>query len=163
MRLGTLSSPPPVVVISARNASPRSLAFLSLHVWAYLSKPLPTDLLPQTCARILSAVGRSPSVVSVEGRAATRRPLVVAVTLLSAEGVPVASGRILDLLTDGAQVDLGIRLAQDGRVRLAMTRPDADEPVIISAQVRWREGAILGVRFADLPADAIARLAALLD
>lgn len=162
-QLGTLPSPPPVVVISGRDAPPRSLASLPRHVWAYLSKPFPMDFLLQTCARILAVVARPPAVVSVERRRTRRRPLIVEVTLLSAEGVPVASGRVLDLSMDGAQIDLGIPLVRDSQVRLAVTLPDAVAPLIVTAEVRWKEGHVLGVRFVNPTPNVIARLCSLLD
>jgi hypothetical protein len=59
-------------------------------------------------------------------------------------------------------MDLGTPLAQDSRVALAISLPDGIEPLTVVARVRWRDGAILGVRFEELSAPAVARLAALL-
>jgi CheY-like chemotaxis protein len=161
-KLATLPAPPPIIVISGVSGSPRMLGSLQPFVRAYLSKPFPADFLLQTCARILDAVEREPARVAVERRKSVRHPVTIEVSLLSAEGVPLVRGHVLDLSADGAQIDLGIPLAQDSRVGLALSLPDGVAPLNLAAQVRWREGAVMGVRFEDLPAEAVARLTRLL-
>ncbi len=160
-RLGYLSSPPPVVAMAGRNASPRSLTLVPRQVRAYLSRPFPLDSLLRACDRILVAAHGPAAPPAVERRHARRRALIVDVTLLSSEGQPIASGRVLDLSTDGVQIDLGVPLAQDSRVRLAIALPDAAAPLLATAEVRWREGHVLGLRFVDLPSVAADRLASL--
>ncbi len=160
-RLGYLSSPPPVVAMAGRDASRRSLALVPRQVQAYLSKPFPMDSLLRACDRILVVGHRRAESPPEDRRRAKRRALIVDVTLLSSEGQPVASGRVLDLSTGGVQVDLGVPLAQDSQVKLGIALPDAAEPLIATAEVRWREGHVVGMRFVDLPSEAVDRLAAL--
>jgi CheY-like chemotaxis protein len=161
-KLGALPAPPPIVVISGAEGSPGMLGSLQPLVRACLSKPFPAGFLLQTCARVLDAVERARACVVVERRKSVRRPVAIDVTLLSAEGVPLVRGYVLDLSVDGAHLDLGIPLAQDSRVALAISLPDGAEPLTLVGQVRWRDGAIMGVRFEDPSAEAAARLTRLL-
>jgi CheY-like chemotaxis protein len=114
-KLGALPAPPPIVVISGAEGSPGMLGSLQPLVRACLSKPFPAGFLLQTCARVLDAVERARACVVVERRKSVRRPVAIDVTLLSAEGVPLVRGHVLDLSVDGAHLDLGIPLAQDSR------------------------------------------------
>ncbi len=161
-KLGTLPAAPPIVVISGVHGSPQILGRLPRIVYAYLSKPFPVDFLLQTCARVLNAVERGPVSVAIERRKSVRLPVTVDVALLSSDGTPLVRGHILDLSAKGAQIDLGTPLAQDSRVTLAISLPDGIEPLTVAARVRWRDGVILGVRFEELSAPAVARLTALL-
>jgi hypothetical protein len=149
-------------VISGVHGSPQILGRLPHIVYAYLSKPFPVDFLLRTCARVLNTVERAPVRVAIERRKSVRQPLTIDVALLSSDGTPLVRGHILDLSAKGAQMDLGTPLAQDSRVALAISLPDGIEPLTVVARVRWRDGAILGVRFEELSAPAVARLAALL-
>jgi CheY-like chemotaxis protein len=155
-RLATTPSPPPLIVASARGVPPALRGAHSRLVWAFLSKPFPVGVLLQACERICASLERPP--IAIERRSEPRRTLVTEVALLSVEGTPVASGQVLDVSVHGAQVDLGVPLAVDSRVRLSLALPDEAQPLVVTGQVRWHEGSIVGVRFLDLGPDAEARL-----
>jgi CheY-like chemotaxis protein len=161
-KLAALPAPPPIVVISGVPGSPPSLGPLQPIVRGYLSKPFPPDFLLRTCARILAAIEREPERACVDRRKAVRHRVTIEVALLSMEGVPFVRGHVLDLSVEGAQIDLGVPLAQDSRVRLALFLPDGREPLDLVAQVRWRDGVAMGVRFERPTPEALARIEAVL-
>jgi CheY-like chemotaxis protein len=158
-----LPGAPPIVAISGQHASPRVLASLHAHVWAYLSKPFPVDFLLQTCARILAAVECEPVPVAPERRRGPRRPLFIGAVLLSAKGESISSGQVLNLSAHGAQVNLGVPLAVNSRIRLALALPDGAGPLTLDCLVRWREGPLIGVSYVDLTIESSQRLQAFLE
>jgi DNA-binding response OmpR family regulator len=157
-QIGMMVSPPPIVAISGQYASPKILSMLRPHIWAYLSKPFPPDFLLKTCATILAVAERKPIPVPVERRRERRRALLLGVTLISAEGKAVATGQLLDLSGYGAQVDLGVPLALNSRVRLSLALADGGPPLVLDTVIRWCEGTIVGVNFMDLSLESAARL-----
>jgi len=161
-KLAAVPSSPPIIAISGVPGSPPTLGPLQPLVRAYLSKPFPMDFLLRTCARVLAAVARESSRAGLDRRKAVRHRVTSEVALVSTDGLPFVRGHVLDLSVEGAQIDLGTPLAQDSRVALAFFLPDGQEPLNVAAQVRWRDGATMGVQFQGLPAAAASRIEALL-
>jgi hypothetical protein len=78
-----------------------------------------------------------------ERRREDRRPLLVEVTLPSAEGAPAVFGSLVDLSRGGFQLELGIPLEPGSPVRTVVSVPGS-APLSLEGQVRWRQSLIGG-------------------
>ncbi len=95
-----------------------------------------------------------------------RRPLIVEVTLLTAQGRPSIRGTLIDLSRRGFQMELGVSLEAGTPVRALVPVPGCG-PLSLEGRVRWRQalpgGFLVGGDLLDVDPEKARRLAALLD
>lgn len=132
---------PPVVLLSGRGEDPRRGRFREC-ISACLFKPLRPGDVVGTCRRVLEMAARAEHFVQ-ERRREDRRPLLVEVTLPSAEGAPAVFGSLVDLSRGGFQLELGIPLEPGSPVRTVVSVPGS-APLSLEGQVRWRQSLIGG-------------------
>ena len=154
--LDQIPDPPPVVIVSGRPTASRNLGKLERHVRAFVSKPFNMANLVQTCHRVLATAKVAPP--PVERRRAARRSLLIQASLLSRSGSSLATGQISNLSLTGAEIFLEIPLAVGQILTLEIALPDGNEPLRLSAEVRWRDGSYLGLSFRDLSVEAVQRI-----
>ena len=132
---------PPVLILSERGEDPRRHGFQQC-ISACLFKPLRLGEVVGTCRRVLEMAARAEEFVQ-ERRREDRRPLVVEVTLPSAEGAPPVLGSLVDLSRGGFQLELGVPLDPGSAVRTVVSVPGS-APLSLEGQVRWRQSLIGG-------------------
>ena len=163
-RLHALPEPPPIVVLVAR-ADYRAFAqAIREGAAAYVFQPFVASDLLGLCEAVLARVGSAPS--SRELRQHVRRLVAAAVTVLSTDGVALASGEMTNLGAGGAQVHLPMRLDPSTSVRLMLPVPFG-EALLVDAVVQWNgrraSGFAHGLQFVDLTLARRRQLADLLD
>ncbi len=164
-RLKDQPSPPPIIAMSGMGTTePPGLHAVRRFVLGYLPKPFTHEQLTTICERALGAARAAPSALLtlVEHRKESRRNLLVAATLLSAEGTPAAVGQILNLSPSGAQIDLGAALDPGMEMTLAFEIPGGHGPFRVTGRIQWRKGGKLGLSFRDVTPDDHKRLEDLL-
>jgi two-component system, OmpR family, alkaline phosphatase synthesis response regulator PhoP len=129
------SDPPPIVLLASPGSNAKDGPFRDC-VAAYLAKPLHSDELVATCARILSA--RAVPDAIRDRRQESRRRLIVKVVLLSQDGNPVLAGRLVDLSKHGLQMEVGIALETGAPVRILLHMPGPNSQLELEGFVRWR-------------------------
>jgi len=162
-RLRALSPPPPVIALVAR-ADYRAFAqAIREGADAYVFRPFVAAGLLALCEAVLARPS-SPPVREV--RQHVRRLVSAEVTILSADGVALASGEMANLGAGGAQVRLPVRLEAKARVRVMLPVPFGDA-VVVDAVVQWNgriaSGFAHGLQFVDLTLARRRQLADLLD
>ena len=162
-RLRALPQPPPVIALVAR-ADYRAFAqAIREGADAYVFRPfVPADLL-SLCEAVLARVAARPV---REVRQHLRRLVAAEVTILSADGVALASGEMANLGAGGAQVRLPVPLDPSTRVRVMLPVPFGDA-LVVDAVVQWNgrraSGFAHGLQFVDLTLARRRQLADLLD
>lgn len=156
--------PPPVILLASRSDDPRSGPFQECIV-GYLYKPLHYGELVTACRRLLSA--RVPD-AGAERRQYRRRRLIVEVTLLSQDGSPAVTGKLVDLSAQGLQMEMSVSLAVGDKVRIILHVPGgATAQLALDGTVLWKkdaEGAFAyGLDLGTVPRDDARRLAAVLE
>ena len=130
---------------------------------AYVFRPFVAAGLLALCEAVLARPS-SPPVREV--RQHVRRLVSAEVTILSADGVALASGEMANLGAGGAQVRLPVRLEAKARVRVMLPVPFGDA-VVVDAVVQWNgriaSGFAHGLQFVDLTLARRRQLADLLD
>ena len=152
-RLEGHPSPPPIIAMSGMGTSePPALQAVHRYVVGYLPKPFTHEQLTTTCRRALDAVRAAPSDPRsfVDHRSERRRNLLVAATMMSAEGTPAALGQILNLSPSGAQLDLGAALHPGMEMTLAFEIPGGLGPFQVKGRIQWRKDGKLGLSFVDV-------------
>jgi len=163
VRLRAVPDPPPVIVVVAR-ADYRGFAqAIREGAAAYVFRPFVTADLLALCEAVL-ARGSGPPVREV--RQHVRRLVSAEVTVLSEDGVALASGEMGNLGAGGAQVRLPVRLDPATRVRLMLPVPFG-EALLMDAVVQWNSrtagGFGHGLQFVDLTLARRRQLEDLLD
>ena len=163
LRLRSLPDPPPVVVLVAR-ADYRAFAqAIREGAAAYVFRPFVASDLLGLCEAVLARVVSAPR---REVREHVRQLVAAEVTVLSTDGVALASGEMTNLGAGGAQVRLPVRLDPSTGVRLMLPVPFG-EALLVDAVVQWngrRAGGFAhGLRFVDLTLARRRQLADLLD
>jgi CheY-like chemotaxis protein len=163
LRLHALPDPPPVVVLVAR-ADYRAFAqAIREGAAAYVFRPFVGSDLLGLCEAVLARVASAPP---REVREHVRRLVVAEVTVLSTDGVALASGEMTNLGVGGAQVRLPVRLDPSTSVRLMLPVPFG-EALLVDAVVQWNgrraSGFAHGLQFVDLTLARRRQLADMLD
>jgi CheY-like chemotaxis protein len=125
----------PVVLLASPGMNPKDGPFREC-VAAYLTKPLHGAELTAACRRILNAKPEPPEIR--ERRQEGRRRLIVKVVLLSRDGSPVLSGRLVDLSKHGLQMEMDISLEPGDPVRILLHMPGPNSQLELEGPVRWR-------------------------
>jgi len=162
-RLRALPQPPPVIALVAR-ADYRGFAqAIREGADAYVFRPFVAADLLALCEAVLARAATPPA---REVRQHLRRLVSAEVTVLSADGVALASGEMANLGAGGAQVRLPVRLETRTRVRVMLPVPFGDA-VVVDAVVQWNariaSGFAHGLQFVDLTLARRRQLADLLD
>ena len=146
--LKELTVRPPVLVLTGMVDYPTFLRAVREGAAAFMVKPFRFQDLVGLCNRLLAAEKEQPA---VERRGALRRLLITDVDLLSAEGIPLARGDLVNLSASGARLDLGVPLEEGHRVRLAVNVPGHVRAFRLEATVQWQRpvpaGFAHGLRF----------------
>lgn len=154
---------PPVIVLTGHGSYEAFTRAVRGGVSGYVSKPFSLDELLLTVSRAL-ATGLPPA---HDRRHDPRRLLVVRVRIAGPDAASLAVGELVNLTTQGGQVDLAVPLARGGRVRLTFDIPGGGTPMVLDAVVEWQqalEGRYLhGLVFRDLSADSQRELEQLLE
>jgi len=115
---------------------------------------------------LTDGLARAASAPAREVRQHVRRLVAAEVTVLSAEGVTLAAGELVNLGAGGAQVRLPVRLDPSTRVRVMLPVPVGDA-LIVDAVVQWHgrtaSGFYHGLQFVDLTLARRRQLSDLLD
>ena len=127
---------PPVVLLSDRGEDPRKGRFREC-ILACLFKPLQPGAFLGTCRRVLDMAARAEDFIQ-DRRRDHRRPLIVEVTLLTAEGQPSIHGILIDLSRRGFQMELGVSLDPGTPLRALVPIPGAAS-LSLEGRVRWRQ------------------------
>jgi len=155
---------PPVLLLSERGEDPRKGRFREC-ILACLFKPLHPGAFLGTCRRVLDMAARAEHFIQ-DRRRDNRRPLIVEVTLLTAEGRPSIRGTLIDLSRGGFQMELGVSLDAGTPVRALVPVPGSG-PLSLEGRVRWRQalpgGFLVGGDLLDVDPEKARLLAALLD
>jgi CheY-like chemotaxis protein len=148
--IATLSCPPPVIVASGL-IEPVPPSPLSALVVGSLSKPFRVDALLRMCHEVLATPVRQPASGS---RKESRRTFFVEATLLSEEGAPLVTGRLVQLSRGGFRLDLAAVLAAGEPAFISFRIPGRDQPLELRGRVCWSNGRTMGVETEGLtPAD----------
>jgi CheY-like chemotaxis protein len=166
--LRTLSSPPPVVVMTALADYATFARVVKEGASAYVCKPFRFHELVATCQGVLLAETRSPAAARAEDRRRSRRrSLMVEVRVLSREMSPIALGELMNISTRGARVDLGVPLEKGTTIRIAFHVPGNANRFTLAGDVLWRgpspRGFAHGLSFLNLDAEEEQQLAELLE
>jgi DNA-binding response OmpR family regulator len=138
----TMSSPPPVVVISgAHEIVPPG--HLTRYVTGYVFKPFDVTQLLRTCD---AAMGSAAVVPKGGSRKEPRRTFLVETTLVSESGLPLAQAQLLQVSRGGFRVELAIPLQTGDPVRIAFRVPGRPDPLVLQGHVRWRQDFTLGAQ-----------------
>jgi DNA-binding response OmpR family regulator len=161
--------PPPVVLLSARSDFATLSRGIREGAAAYVFKPFRFHELVATCQRVLLEGARrtGPALAVEERRQHPRRVAVVNVKVLSRERSPITLGELVNISLGGAEVQLGLALAQGDLVRLAFHIPGGGSGLTMLCEVRWRlpaagHGFAHGLRFTELGPDEERQLRELL-
>jgi CheY-like chemotaxis protein len=125
---------PPVLLLSERGGDPRRGRFREC-IAACLFKPVKPSEFVGTCRRILDLAHKAESFPE-ERRREPRRRLIVEVTVLSSEGLPVRLGSLVDLSAGGFQIELGVPLRPGEAVRAVLPVPGSS-PLDLEGRIRW--------------------------
>ncbi len=154
--LWRLTTPPPVLAISAPYSSPQSLAMLSHHVRGHLTKPISPGALLEACRRLLETPEAPRRPLGEERRSEPRQMIIGEAVFLTSKGRPAFSGQLLELSTSGARIDVGLlpeaSLGKGRVIRLAICLPPGAERVEMRARIEWRRESTIGVNFIDVDA-----------
>jgi DNA-binding response OmpR family regulator len=149
-----LSTPPPVIAISAPFSSPEALAMLSHHVRGHLTKPISANALLSTCRRLLQRQDAPQDTRPAERRSEPRRTFVGEVTFLTSKGRPLYSAQLLELSLSGARIEMGplpeTSFTPQQDVLLALRLPPSFQELHITARVEWCKDTLMGVRFINI-------------
>jgi CheY-like chemotaxis protein len=152
--MSVLPERPPVLVLTGLVDYPSFLRAVREGASAFLVKPFRFQDLVSICERMLESGGEPPD---DERRGHRRRLLITDVDLLSADGVPLTRGDLVNVSRSGARLDLGVPLAEGNHVCLAVNIPGQARPLRLQATVQWQKplGHFFahGLRFAGLGAD----------
>jgi CheY-like chemotaxis protein len=162
-RLRALPEPPPVIALVAR-ADYRAFAqAIREGADAYAFRPFVAADLLSLCETVLVRAATPPV---REVRRHHRRLVAAEVTILSEDGVALASGEMANLGAGGAQVRLLVPLDPKTRVRVILPVPFGDA-LVVDAVVQWNgrraTGFAHGLQFVDLTLARRRQLADLLD
>ena len=162
-RLRALPAPPRVIALVAR-ADYRAFAqAIREGADAYVFRPFVAADLLALCEAVLARAIIPPV---REVRQHVRRLVSAEVTVLSADGVPLASGEMANLGAGGAHVRLPVRVDPATRVRVLLPVPFGDA-LVVDAVVQWNgrtaSGFAHGLQFVDLTLARRRQLADLLD
>jgi two-component system OmpR family response regulator len=149
----TMPQPPRVLVVSGmREVVPPG--DLAACVAGCVHKPFDIGGLLKSCAAVLAVPAVSSPATG--NRRERRRTLVVATTLLSAEGTPLALGQLLEVSPTGFRLELALSLRPGDAVSVSFQIPGQDRPVRLTGRVRWRRESVMGAVAIDLsPEDAV--------
>jgi hypothetical protein len=125
-----------VLLLSDRGEDPRKGRFREC-ILACLFKPLQPGAFLGTCRRVLDMAARAEDFIQ-DRRRDHRRPLIVEVTLLTAEGQPSIHGILIDLSRRGFQMELGVSLDPGTPLRALVPIPGAAS-LSLEGRVRWRQ------------------------
>ena len=146
----TLEDPPPVIVATglAEVVPPGTLGE---HVAGYLFKPFRAETLLEMSADVLAGPLLTPPSGS---RKEARRTYVVEAALLSEDGWPLATGRLVQISPAGFRFELTAPVRPGDTVMIAFRIPGRDRPLELAGEVRWRGAAMMGVEMRRLdPSD----------
>lgn len=147
-RMAQMPDPPVVIVLSGRAIDPSQRQGLRAFVRGLLSKPFVVQVLLSTIETALQE--RPIENQQDERRCEPRRPLVAEATIMSKEGNAVMTGRIQNLSTRGAQLNVGAPIDPGTNLNVAVKVPDQEHPINSDGQVRWRQEHELGFKFEKL-------------
>jgi hypothetical protein len=154
-RLRQTEHPPPVILISGVRDQ-ISQGNLGNPVAGYLPKPFRVEEVLAMAGRVIEASRATQK--EVDRRRAVRRPFVAEGLLLDHEGEPLARGTVVNISKGGARFDLGVGLTIGESVRMAMTVPGAQDPIVVVGEIRWSNEGTLGIQFQDVSPEAAGRL-----
>jgi len=154
-RLREGDDPPPIVVITAPGMSEEFTRGVREGVAGFVSRPFHMGELVDTCRRAIEAGERRSLEPEIEERRRdARRPLQIAVHLLSEEGAPMALGELLDFSNTGAQVILVAPFEVGSLVRVSIDPSLTGRLLELQGTVRWQSrvatGFSHGLEFNDL-------------
>jgi CheY-like chemotaxis protein len=159
-RLRAFDHLPPILGLrprdAARSPEPTELAGM-------LFKPLHAEAARTAVRRALGLPTRR-SMDPPPPRAHRRMNVTLETVVLSADGRPIAQGKIVNLSSRGAQPHLDTRLEVGSRIVMDFRLPGHGVPLSIPARVQWRNpatsGFAFGVLFEDLTPDVTRALEA---
>jgi CheY-like chemotaxis protein len=157
--------PPPIVLLASRAENPKDGPFQDCIV-GYLYKPLQYGELAAVCRRILAT--REPLAQDVlDRRRHRRRRLVVDVSLMGRDGNPAVVGKLVDLSTEGLQMEMNVALERGDPVRIVLHVPGPSAQLLLDGKILWskpaEDGFAYGVELTDLTREEARRLHLVLD
>jgi CheY-like chemotaxis protein len=155
----TMPVPPAVIVVSGMHEIVPP-GHLSRYVSGYVFKPFNVAQLIRTCAE---AVALPPRVPASGDRKEPRRTFIVETTLVSDTGVPLITGRLLQVSRSGFRMELAIPLNAGDPVQVVFRVPGRAEPLALKGKVRWRKDLTLGAEIDSLRPDEEKLLRELVD
>jgi len=135
---------PPVVLLASRHENPKDGPFQEC-VAAYLFKPVHPGELAATCRRVL--LSQREAAEHVERRQHKRRRLIVKVEVLSRDGSPSVSGRLIDMSASGLQIEMDTVLEPGDRIRVVLHVPGPSPEVEVEGLILWRNPADSGYAY----------------
>jgi CheY-like chemotaxis protein len=169
-QLSTRPDPPAVILVSGSEGIDQRLPLPS-YVGGVLNKPfLPRDLL-DICENVLKDKEREKDKMArpqlVERRRVPRRDLIMDVRLAPSVGSPMLRGRLTDLSTLGAEVELPNSMSAGQTVRMALRFPGREHALLVDGQIQYCAMKSMlwacGLEFVNVSAKVQAELAVLLD
>ncbi len=131
-----------------------------------VQKPFAPRELLDICDRVLRE--RRPAVApATERRRVRRRDFVMDVRVAASVGMPLLTGKLIDLSPLGAEIELPAAMSEGDVLRLAMRLPGRGRPMLVDGRIQYcavREGIwACGLEFKNLSPGAIEDLSVLLD
>ncbi len=155
----SIPDPPPVIVVSGLEEIVPP-GHLSRYVSGYVFKPFNVAHLVRTCSEAMA----SPASVPASGsRKESRRTFIVETTLVSDTGVPLITGRLLQVSRNGFRMELAISMKMGDPVQVVFRVPGRNEPLLLKGRVRWRKDLTLGAEIDELRPDEEKLLRELVD
>jgi twitching motility two-component system response regulator PilH len=149
-----LPNTPPILLVTGSTDLVEARWPLPDCVAGFLGKPVRARELVTTCELALTPSHAVPSDV-LERRRTPRRTLVSDVSVLSATGDPVLTGKLVKLSTMGAELQLEARFDAGQRLRILLPPATSRQPLVLEAQILYRsplEGAfVYGLALAECP------------
>jgi two-component system OmpR family response regulator len=164
-RLETHSSPPLVVLLTARG-DPESFARgMRAGAAAYVTKPFRFHELIATVQGLLESSGKA-RVMHTERRHERRRPVTSDVKIFGRDDMPIALGQCMDLSPGGLRVHLGLKIDEGFPVSVVFDLSPNNPMVRLDGQIKWcrpiPRGYAHGLSFVKLSPDSARQVEALL-